>query len=100
MDPTEGALDALNEMVSVGLTVFIVTTPDTKHTARSAFEKITWIERHLGQEWKRRTILAHDKTLVKGGFYDVTRTTWKKTLNKWVDLIVAIGHDTDDYYSL
>lgn len=66
MDPTEGALDALNEMVSLGLIVLIVTTPDSKHTARSAFEKITWIERHLGAEWKQKTVLAHDKTLVKG----------------------------------
>lgn len=66
MDPAEGAVDALNEMIDIGLIVFIVTTPDSKHTARSAYEKILWIEKHLGSEWKSKTILASDKTLIKG----------------------------------
>lgn len=66
MEPTEGSLNALREMADTGLQVFIVTTPDAKHTARSAFEKFLWIERHLGVEWKARTVLATDKTLVKG----------------------------------
>lgn len=66
MDPIQGALEALNDMRQIGLVVFIVTTPDAHHTSRSAYEKITWIERHLGWDWKMRSILTHDKTLVNG----------------------------------
>lgn len=66
MDPIRGAVDALQDMARMGIIVFIVTTPDAKHTSRSAFEKIAWVERHLGSEWKFRSILTHDKTLVNG----------------------------------
>lgn len=66
MSPIEGAISALKDMGDSGLSVFIVTTPDAKYTERSSFEKFLWVEKHLGVEWKARTILTSDKTLVRG----------------------------------
>lgn len=66
MDPTPYSIEALKEMQNMGLHVYIVTTPDRVYTARCAHEKLDWVERHLGIEWKSRTILTAEKTLVRG----------------------------------
>lgn len=59
-----GAKEALEELVHGGCIVRIVTAPI--RTAHSASEKMDWIAEHLGAEWCQRTILARDKTLIRG----------------------------------
>ncbi|MDO8572008.1 MAG: 5'-3'-deoxyribonucleotidase [bacterium] len=60
-----GAVDALHAMVSFGFQVFICTAPLTKNPT-CASEKLEWITEHLGVEFRRRTIITDDKTLVHG----------------------------------
>ena len=63
--PIWGAIEALHEMRDAGHEVFICSTPDS--TNRScASDKIAWVRHHLGDDWVKRLILTHDKTLVHG----------------------------------
>ena len=65
LEPVEGALEALHELVSSGYDVRICTAPK-KSYQYCVTEKLSWIERYLGKDFVRRTILTRDKTLVRG----------------------------------
>lgn len=60
-----GAKEGLQRLVDAGHHVRIVTAPtwEWKHCIP---EKYAWIEKHLGRDWVARTILARDKTFVRG----------------------------------
>lgn len=63
--PVEGAVEALHEMADAGLNVLIVTTP-TYGNPTCVQDKYEWMDRHVGPEWVKRTIIAYDKTVVSG----------------------------------
>lgn len=65
LPPKDGALNAARELLAVGHDVRICTAPinDYRHCVG---EKLAWIEKHLGYEWTHRTIIAKDKTWVRG----------------------------------
>ena len=65
MQPIEGAVAALREMVAAGLDVRICTAP-LATSPRCAMEKIEWVIHHLGPEWVDRIVLTRDKTLIRG----------------------------------
>lgn len=67
LPPVEGALVAMEEMASAGLDVFICTAPLTSNLF-CASEKHAWVQEHLGKPWLKRTVVASDKTLVRGDF--------------------------------
>jgi 5'-nucleotidase len=68
LPPIEGGLQALRDMLSLGIDVRICTSPFVHCSGHehSFFEKYEWVERYLGSEWVERIILTRDKTLVKG----------------------------------
>lgn len=59
-----GAKEALEELDQRGCIVRIVTAPI--RTSHSASEKLDWIAEHLGSAWSGKTIIARDKTLIRG----------------------------------
>ena len=61
----DGAADALNEMVEMGHTVRICTSPifPWQHCVG---EKFDWVDDHLGIDWVKRIVLTKDKTVVRG----------------------------------
>ena len=59
-----GAKEALEELEHGGCIVRIVTAPI--RTSHSASEKLDWIAEHLGGDWCPKTIIARDKTLIRG----------------------------------
>lgn len=61
-----GAREALEEMLEE-FDVRIVTAPYISNPT-CASDKLAWIEEHLGSKWPRLTVLAPDKTLVRGDF--------------------------------
>jgi 5'-nucleotidase len=63
--PVEGALDAVGEMLELGLDVSICTSPWLDNPT-CASDKISWVERHLGRKIAARTIVTTDKTRVRG----------------------------------
>lgn len=63
--PMDGAVDALQTMLSCGLDVRICTAPIRAYR-HCVSEKFAWVERHLGSEWTKRMILTKDKTWVRG----------------------------------
>lgn len=63
--PIAGATQALNGMLELGWEVFICTTP-LRANRTCASDKVAWLEEHIGAGWGRRTILTHDKGLVRG----------------------------------
>ena len=67
MLPMVGAKEALMEMDKLGVEAFVCTSPLSKYQ-NCVLEKYEWVEKHLGQGWVRRIIMAKDKTLVKGEY--------------------------------
>lgn len=65
LEPIDGGVKALEEMDSMGIEVFICTSPLNAYQ-NSVLEKYLWVERHLGRRWTRRIILTRDKTIVLG----------------------------------
>ena len=67
LPPIEKGIEAVKEMVSMGLTVYICTAPLLDYE-NCVLEKYQWVERHLGREYIGRLVLTRDKTLVQGDF--------------------------------
>lgn len=66
MKPIEGALDAAKDLAK-DHKVFICTSPMTSSQYCTA-EKFQWVEYHLGKEWKNKTIITKDKTMIIGDY--------------------------------
>ncbi len=65
LPPVPGALDAVHELLALGMDVRICTSPLSQFENCVA-EKYLWVERHLGRDATNRLILSKDKTLVYG----------------------------------
>lgn len=65
MDPIPGALEALVAMVAAGHHVQLISQPDVDNPTGHS-DKLSWVARHLGPEWRSRLVLTHDKTLWSG----------------------------------
>lgn len=66
LDPVPGAIEAFKQMQDTGLQLYICSSPTSN--SHSHKEKIDWVEMHLGKEWKNKTILTKDKTMVHGDY--------------------------------
>lgn len=67
LQPIEGAIDAMKDMLASGHDVRICTAPK-KIFDHCVAEKFAWVKYHLGQKWTERIILTRDKTLVHGDY--------------------------------
>ena len=65
LPPVPGALDAVKELLALGMDVRICTSPLSQFENCVA-EKYLWVEKHLGRDATNRLILTKDKTLVHG----------------------------------
>lgn len=66
LKPIEGGIEALQHLATIeDVDVRICTTPDDTNPT-CASDKIKWVRHHLGDEWTKRIILTHDKTLIRG----------------------------------
>ena len=55
------------EMISMGLEVFICTSPISAYK-NCVLEKYEWVDRVLGSDWVKRIIMTKDKTFVKAEY--------------------------------
>lgn len=62
-----GGKEAIEEMTEMGHEVFICTSFIHQYE-NCVLEKYAWVEKNLGYEWVKRTILTKDKTLVFGDY--------------------------------
>lgn len=65
LEPIPGAIAAVNEIVAMGHDVRICSAPLTRYVY-CVPEKYAWVERHFGEAFLPRLILAKDKTWVHG----------------------------------
>ena len=65
LEPIEGGVEAIREMLELGHEVFVCTSPLSDYR-NCVLEKYEWVEQFLGDDWIPRLILTKDKTLVKG----------------------------------
>lgn len=63
--PIDGALGAIQEILSLGHDIRICTSPLNQYR-NCVQEKYEWVEQHLGLEFVSRMIVSKDKTLVHG----------------------------------
>lgn len=75
-----GAPEALNEMLDEGWDVRVCTAPLLSNPT-CASDKLAWVEEHLGAGWARRTVLAKDKSTVRGDLLIDDKPTVTTTLN-------------------
>ncbi|MEK6816756.1 MAG: 5'-3'-deoxyribonucleotidase, partial [Nanoarchaeota archaeon] len=83
----EGALEAILEMSRTPNEIFICTAPYLANPACTD-DKLYWIGKHLGREWKNRTIITSDKTVVHSDILiddrpeiaGVQKPTWEQIL--------------------
>lgn len=67
MEPMEGAVDALNELRARGFDVLICSKPLDEHP-NCTQEKKGWVERVLGEWWRKRAIIIGEKARVRADF--------------------------------
>lgn len=93
LQPIDGALKALYEMDFSGNDVRIVTAPMGGH-ATCASEKLEWVSRYLGPEWRKRVVITDDKTIVRGDvlFDDKGEITGSMT-PEWQQILVDQPHN-------
>ena len=65
LEPIEGWAEAMLELDAAGHQVRIVTTPWWSNPDCTR-DKLNWVAKHLGEEWRKRVILTGDKTVVHG----------------------------------
>lgn len=65
LEPIPGAKEALEEMLALGHTVYLVSSPFPSNPT-CASDKYDWVMKHYGEEWTKRLILTMDKTAVVG----------------------------------
>jgi 5'-nucleotidase len=65
LEPVPGAINALHAMLDMDWEVHICTSSYYNYV-ECVRCKYAWVLEHLGQEWQKRTIIASDKTLVRG----------------------------------
>lgn len=86
LEPVPGSKQALEAMRAAGHTVFICTSP--LHGSRTCIpDKMRWMHHHFGPAWVERTIITHDKTLIRGDCliddhpqHGVIAPTWEQVL--------------------
>ena len=67
LPPIEAGINAVKEMMRMGLDVYICTSPLPEYE-NCVLEKYKWVERFFGRTMTRKLILTGDKTLIKGKF--------------------------------
>lgn len=65
LEPMDGAVVAMNEMLYEGLDVAICSSPYLQNTM-CASAKLDWVLKHLGEHWGDRIVITRDKTRVQG----------------------------------
>lgn len=93
LEPIPGAIEAIKEMVAEGHDVFIVTSPWVSNPT-CASDKLAWVEKNLGTNWGRRTIITADKTVIRGDvlFDDKGNITGADDPN-WVQVLIDQPHN-------
>ncbi len=66
MDPMPGAIEAVKSLCSKCDMYILSTAPWDNPSAWS--DKLEWVKKYLGDEFKKRLILSHHKDLCKGDF--------------------------------
>ena len=124
LPPMEGGIDAVHEMASMGLNVFIVTSA-IMTSPFSAQEKIEWVRKYFGNLLLNKMIMLEDKTKAKGDILiddkpldelapggKHTSATWKQVVfdqpynrntniprithwNEWKEIILPLLGSTD-----
>merc|ERR1712217_242523 len=65
LEPIDGAISALVEILAAGLDVRVCTAP-LFNQPQCQTEKQEWVSKHVGQDWVERLIITRDKSLIAG----------------------------------
>ncbi len=80
LEPVPGWAEAMQELDSMGHTVYIVTTPWWPNPDCTR-DKLNWVADLLGEEWRKRVILTGDKTIISGHYLIDDKPEIKGALN-------------------
>lgn len=84
--PMDGAVEAVKSAAKLGHEVFFVSSPWPSNPS-CAQDKYDWIAEHFGDSWRKKLILASDKTIVSGDIlFDDKDPIEQKDRADWVQV--------------
>lgn len=91
-----GGKAALEELVAAGHDVWICTTPETRNPT-CITDKQSWVKRELGEEWVRKIIFTHDKTIIHGDILidDKPEITGDNSKPTWKQIVFEASYNQD-----
>lgn len=88
MDPIPDAIEGVHSLIGMGHEVWLATKPPTGIPDAYA-DKVKWVLRHL-PELKRRIILTHDKSLLRGDIL-IDDRPHKANADKFEGFLIKFG---------
>lgn len=96
LEPYEGAVDAVHEMVSMGHEVFFLSAPWVTNPT-GASDKYAWVAEHFGPDLAKRLVLARDKTIVAGDIlFDDKHPIPNREAATWVQVYVDAAYNRNE----
>lgn len=91
--PFPHAINAVNKLAGQGHDITFVSTPWPSNPT-CASDKYNWIAGHFGQDWTKKLILTHDKTIIPGDILidDKPHITGAQT-PEWDQILFARPHN-------
>ena len=88
MDPLPGAIEAITRL-SKGFDVYLLSTAPWENPSGWA-DKVSWVKRYLGKDFKQRLILCHHKDLLRGDFL-IDDRPWKHGAGQFEGELIHFG---------
>lgn len=95
LEPYEGAVEAVQEMLGMGHEVFFLSSPWITNPT-GASDKYAWVEQHFGFIMAKKLILARDKSVVSGDvLFDDRHPIPNKERASWTQVFVDASYNRD-----
>ena len=91
MDPLPGAIEAVTRLTGE-FEVYILSTAPWKNPSGWA-DKVRWVQKYLGEPFKKRLILCHCKDFLRGDFL-IDDRPWKHGADRFVGTLIHFGSPT------
>ncbi|MGN6325826.1 5' nucleotidase, NT5C type [Pseudolysinimonas sp.] len=100
LEPIPGALEALREMAAEGHDVHIVTSPMSSNPT-CASDKLAWVTRYLGNDWRHKVVITDDKTIVRGDIlFDDKGSIPRRRQASWTQVLIEQPHNVNERLGL
>lgn len=98
LQPIQGAVAGFKELATIG-DVRIVTHPSK--TASCIWEKIAWVEEHLGAAWVEKMTFTYDRSIMEADYLiDDNPTVYRTQRPRWQQIIFDQSYNRQAGFAL